>query len=408
MNEYRKHEIFSGLFIVAAVIVFCLFAFKVGNLDPFAGKTLKCEAYAANVGSLDVGSQVMTGGRRVGAVTEIHLVPASELKSHAVDGKIRPMLKISFEIDDPNLAINPKLAELTLARDGLLGGQFISLNPGYWPADQPPADTDQSNLKEPVLFRVRKVPGIAEIIAEAGPVIENVNGLILDLRKATTNINDNVLSDDKTKGLLSIVANLNEAIDIGESFLVRMDKMVQKDNPDGLSQQVIKPLGKLITDANKDLDEITDVIKDTTLVSLNKILTDGEAGIADANKALLAFKDMAESGNPKVQAILDDLSVTSKNLDGHLETITENANKLLKNLDGVVSDNSPDLRETTRRLRRASWQAEMALRKIRANPAVLLVGDKETDFQAERTDQTILRNQGRANPYGQRDEGDKP
>ena len=46
----------------------------------------------------------------------------------------------------------------------------------------------------------------------------------------------------------------------------------------------------------------------------------------------------------------------------------------------------------------------MALRKIRANPAVLLFGDDETDLEARDLDLTEIRLRGRARPYEQRDE----
>ena len=117
-------------------------------------------------------------------------------------------------------------------------------------------------------------------------------------------------------------------------------------------------------------------------------------------------KDLFEKGNPKVQAILDDLAKTTKELDGHLAEIVENGNKLLATLQGTISENRADIRETARRMRQAMWQAEMALRKIRSNPAVLLVGDNEKDLEARPTDQTKSRIEGRARPYDQRDEGD--
>ena len=59
-----------------------------------------------------------------------------------------------------------------------------------------------------------------------------------------------------------------------------------------------------------------------------------------------------------------------------------------------------------RRLQRALWQGELALRKIRANPGVLFWGDDETDLEARDFDMTDLRLRGRARPYEQRDERD--
>ena len=74
MADYRKHEILSGLFIMIAVVVFSLFAFKVGDLDLFAlfrGEALDCRAFFTDVKSLNTGAAVKIGGQRVGKVTGV-------------------------------------------------------------------------------------------------------------------------------------------------------------------------------------------------------------------------------------------------------------------------------------------------------------------------------------------------
>ena len=47
------------------------------------------------------------------------------------------------------------------------------------------------------------------------------------------------------------------------------------------------------------LVEIAAIIKDQTLVSLNKILKDGEAAIVDANKAIVALRIWPKRAIPK-------------------------------------------------------------------------------------------------------------
>ena len=69
---------------------------------------------------------------------------------------------------------------------------------------------------------------------------------------------------------------------------------------------------------------------------------------------------------------------------------------------------SEQIAEIVRRLRRASWEAEMALRKVRANPAIVIYGDDEANLEAGPTDASALRRTGKAAPYRQRDERDAP
>ena len=91
-----------------------------------------------------------------------------------------------------------------------------------------------------------------------------------------------------------------------------------------------------------------------------------------------------------------------------LDAISTDLQLLLTKADRLVEDTDTEMVEATRRLRDALWQGEMALRKIRANPAVLLFGDDETDLEASDLDLTEIRLRGRARPYEQRDERDEP
>lgn len=409
MSDYRKHEILSGLFILAAVVVFTLFAFKVGDVDVLAflrGDVLECEAYFQNAGSIDAGSKVVVAGRRVGQVTAVSLVPPDQLSDHAREGRIEPLVKVSFEIEDQSVVIDQATARVVLTRDGLLGGQFLQLRPGTWPADKPPTKSQRAAMTEPVVIQVGQEPGIQDVIAQAVPVIENVNLLLADLQKTVSTINTKIISDDEAVGVLSVVANLNSTIGQSRDLIKRLTELTALEHPDGLHQRVLLPMQKLIENADKDVNELTDILKNQTLASVNRILKDGEETMTLAKQSLTEFNDILKQSNPKIQTVLDDLKTTVGKLDGYLRTIAENAEKLLKNLDGTVTENRPDVRETVRRLRRTMWQAEMALRKIRSNPAVLLLGDNEKDLEAEPSDQSILRIEGRARPYGQRDERD--
>jgi len=80
--EYRKHEIVSGIFIVLALAVFALFAFKVGKFDLgglFSETVLECVSYMDDVGGLEADADVKVGGQRVGTVRSIELVGAADL-----------------------------------------------------------------------------------------------------------------------------------------------------------------------------------------------------------------------------------------------------------------------------------------------------------------------------------------
>jgi hypothetical protein len=70
----------------------------------------------------------------------------------------------------------------------------------------------------------------------------------------------------------------------------------------------------------------------------------------------------------------------------------------------MIAENRPDLSESLQALRRTMWELEMGIRKVRANPALLIWGDDEKLLGTWPADESGLRRSGRAAPYEQRDE----
>lgn len=409
MTEYRKHEIVTGLFILAAIGVFVLFAFKVGSFDLsqyVGGAGVHCEAYFRNIQSLEEGTQVVVGGRQVGRVASIELLPAEKLAEHAdEDGKIRPIVRVSFDIDDPHVVINPANATVMLAQDGLLGTHYLSLDPGFWEGDSKPVANVAG--KEPMVIPVTTAPGMDALMAEA-------TGLLTDLRGTLAVLSEQLEKPNPDNATGAIVLNARDTLTESKKLLARLNDLAKSDNPEGLHVKIINPLEELIKTTEKELVELSKRVQENTLTEAEKFLKDGQAALKDAQGAVTDARKMLDEGNPKIQKILANLEKTTGDLDGYLTSMKADLTKLLNdadtlvtNTDGTLDENRTDIRETIRRLRRTMWQAEMAFRKVRGNPAYLLFGDDETDLESLTSDESDFRFSGRATPYQQRDEGDK-
>ncbi len=269
MADYHRSEIVSGLFIVLAVAVFGLFAFNVGGFELprfMRGESLVCYANFTNVGSLEKGAKVSVGGRLVGKVTRLSIdeevlsqreydrmveVSGTDAFPDLEAGMKRQVVQVEFELTDETLRLEPQTARVSLGQDGLLGTQYLTLDPGYWRENAGPEPIFMSHLMtqdDRVKIEVQGAGGLDELIAAARPI--------------------------------------------------------------------------------------------------------------------------------------------------------------LRKLSGILSDNRADVAEIVRRLRRTMWQAEMAARKIRANPSVVIWGDDEPDLEAIEIDESVIRRTGRARPYRQRDESD--
>lgn len=384
MEDYKKSEIVSGLFVCIAIVVLGLFAFRVGTFDLwglFKGEALVCRANFLDVKTLASGAEVKVAGEPVGNVTNVQMVESQltdehvrllrgtldeSMTNHLQAGMRRQLIEVTFELTDPRLKLHVKSARVSLGRDSLITMHYLDLDPGVWPSGEDPKTIVDANFKEtqPVL-PTREQSDFEELVALAKPVIRQAES-------ALVKINTHVLTKENAGWISKGLENFG-------SLLVETRTTVRN-----FDARVMSP---------ENLDRVRNILGDLERAS--------EAGRA-------AFKDLAQlldrQSGSKLHEALDELAVASGKLDDRLDAVQADLQLALRGANDIVVDNSASLNESVRRLRRAMWQAEMALRKIRANPSVLLFGDDETDYQAGQPDESASRASGRAPPYGQRSE----
>ncbi|MHB1532644.1 outer membrane lipid asymmetry maintenance protein MlaD [Acidithiobacillus sp.] len=126
--ERRAVDWWVGLFVLLGIGALVVLATRVGNLSGFAfGNGYTLSADFSNVGSLKVRSPVKIGGVSVGEVTQIRVDPKTF------------MAKVTMRID-PQLKL-PVDTGASIYTEGLLGEQFIALQPGGLPQDLKPGGT---------------------------------------------------------------------------------------------------------------------------------------------------------------------------------------------------------------------------------------------------------------------------
>lgn len=369
MAEYRRSEIVSGLFVVVTVVIFAMFAFRVQGMDLFAfarGDSVVCRAWFTDVKTLERGAKVSVAGRSVGVVREVRILSRPQDQAQvdrlrATDpekfgrleaGWLRQMIEVEFELDDAALRLHVATASVQLAQEGFLGRHYLALDPGYWPPGGEPEAIFAAGLQQPLSLATHEGGGLDELLAAARPILSRVDTLLARLQ-------DGLLSEAN-------IGRTGAALDDLATSLRAVRESLTDDNPEGVRRRVLVPLGDVLTQAGKLLEE----------------------------------------SRPEVDRLLETLVTTSSGLEPRLGRIETDLRALLTSASGMIDENRAELAETTRRLRRTVWQAEMAIRKIRANPAVILFGDDEADLEARPTDHTRLDASGRARPYGQRDEKD--
>ncbi len=378
MADYRRTEIVSGLFIVLAAAVFGLFAFQVGGLGVpqiVRGARLVCYAQFTDIKSLEKGAKVTVGGERVGKVTSVRLVEATlgpeqydlltrtdgpEAFPGVEPGMQHQIVEVEFELDQKDLKLDEKTATISLAQDGLLGAHYLKLDPGYW-SGPGPQTIFKSNLaqNDRVQVAVRGTGGLDDLIAAAQPVVRKVEGIL-------SKIDDEILTD-------AAIEDLSGAI-VDARILVQNLKMLSdREDPLGIHQKLVEPANQFIV---------------------------------SAEDAIHMFQDEVQGPEGRVNRILNNLAQTTDEFQDRLDAVQSDLQDLLQTATGMLTENRANIADIVRRLRRVMWEAEMTLRKIRANPALLFLGDDEKMLEATMVDESGLRRTGRARPYEQRDESD--
>lgn len=129
MINRNSLELWVGLFVAAGILALAMLAFKVGNLtsaDVMDG--YKVTARFDNVGGLKVKAAVTMAGVRIGRVSAI-----------AFDNKKYQAL-VTMDVDGRYQNI-PKDSSASILTSGLLGDQYIGIEPGGDDASLKSGDT---------------------------------------------------------------------------------------------------------------------------------------------------------------------------------------------------------------------------------------------------------------------------
>jgi phospholipid/cholesterol/gamma-HCH transport system substrate-binding protein len=126
--ERRAIDWWVGIFVLLGIAALVVLALRVGNLSGFAyndGYIL--HANFTDVGSLKTRSPVKLGGVTIGEVTHIGMNPKTFMAN--VTMRIEPKVKLPVDTG------------ASIYTQGLLGEQYVAIQPGGMPQDLKPGGT---------------------------------------------------------------------------------------------------------------------------------------------------------------------------------------------------------------------------------------------------------------------------
>jgi phospholipid/cholesterol/gamma-HCH transport system substrate-binding protein len=121
----NKLEIAAGLLVVAAALGFVFFAGKGAGMGS-GGDTYDLRASFRSIEGVSLGSDVKLAGVKVGTLTQVSLNPQTYMADAVLS------LQKSVEL--------PSDSAVLISSEGLLGGNFIELQPGGMPDVLAPGD----------------------------------------------------------------------------------------------------------------------------------------------------------------------------------------------------------------------------------------------------------------------------
>jgi phospholipid/cholesterol/gamma-HCH transport system substrate-binding protein len=137
MVQSRTVEITVGLFVAAGLVALFMLSMKVSNLSTFSGDDgYELKVRFENIGGLKVRAPVTMAGVRIGRISEIGF------DSQTYEAIVT--LNIAPEYD-----ILPKDTSASIYTAGLLGEQYVSLEPGG--EEQMLKDGDEIRLSQSAL-----------------------------------------------------------------------------------------------------------------------------------------------------------------------------------------------------------------------------------------------------------------
>ena len=115
--ERTTLDLWVGIFVVAGLAALAVLALKVGNLSTYnTSETYQLQAYFSNIGGLKSQASIKSSGVLIGRVAQISLDPKR------YEAKVTMMIDKRYQF--------PKDTFANILTSGLLGEQYIGLNPG--------------------------------------------------------------------------------------------------------------------------------------------------------------------------------------------------------------------------------------------------------------------------------------
>ena len=255
--------------VVGAVMLF----FGVNYLKGFNPLTQQDHFYAVydKIEGLGVSNPVLVNGFKVGQVTGVEFHDTG-------DGK----LLVEFTVDQSELEI-PINSVAQIFSSDLFGSKAIELLRGDSSLIAVNGDTLIASSQEDITEAVRK---------ELAPLRAKTDQLIAGVDEIITNMNK-VFKDEATLGLPSTFESINRTFTTLENTAIQLDSLIIENRT--VLNNVMTNIDGLAKNLNNNNDELSNIIKNFSLVSDSLVVADIAGTVKKADIALENITEITEN-----------------------------------------------------------------------------------------------------------------
>ena len=334
MASPRSIEVKVGMLILTAAALLAAFILVMGgiNFQP----TYSIFVDFDNPGGLQTGAPVKIAGVKVGKIKEIAF-RGGEVK----EGKREPLVRLRIEVERRYLSSVHTNSIFYVTTQGVLGEQFLAIEPG---------SSDQPVLPEGAVVRALDPPRLDMLVAEMYEL----------LHSTVSSIREN--KEDIGKAFNGLTRTLKGT---GDFFDKNGDKLTTiAGNAVKISEHadelVVSAKGKFVE--NPQIDRILDNVDKTT----GTLAKDGPPLLADAKETLANTKRLSATlGDPAAQAKIKQAVDDVAEITGRAKSMTVDAQAVVAHMrrgkgtvGALVMDEQlfDDLQELARDLKHNPWK----------------------------------------------------
>lgn len=283
-TEHKGVEFFVGLFFLIGLFVIAAMVMVFGRVSRGGANTYSIRVEFPNASGLIKGCDVLISGARVGTV---------ENAPRLIDDKYTVAVTLKINQDVPI----PRTASFQIRTNGMLGDSYVDVVP-------PSAFSPTDFAKNGETIKGQRVGGFEELTTKGGAMIDTLqnetlrklNAELDEIKVATANINNRLLSEKNLKNIEDTFANLNE-ITSGFAKTARdLDEVVSKaDEMVKAAEGAIKTTDgaaaefKLtLTDFRKTAETTTKTIESARVLVNKAVSGEGTLGLLVSDKQAAA------------------------------------------------------------------------------------------------------------------------